>query len=160
MSNNREQYWDDEEDDDLEDGLATYQTETDLVKKLRKDLKAANRRNKELETSYAELSKSQKERIIKDVLTSKGINTKVAQFVPSNIEMTPDAISAWIDSNSDIFGIQQEEKAAVSPQDVASMKKMDAVLTNAEPASSDNLEALLLNAQTEEDILSLIRGQI
>jgi len=159
MSNNREQYWDDEDDDDLEDGLSTFQTETDLVKKLRRDLKAANRRNKELESSYAELSKSQKERIIKDVLTSKGINVKVAQFVPSDIEMNPDAISAWIDSNADIFGYKQEEKPAVSQQDINSIKKMDSVLTNAEPDSSENLEALILNAKSEEDILSLLRGQ-
>ena len=159
MSNNREQYWDDEEDDDLEDGLTTYQTETDLVKKLRRDLKAANRRNKELESSYAELSKSQKERIIKDVLTSKGVNHKIAQFIPNDIELNQDAISTWLDSNADVFGFKQEEKPALSAQDVNAIQKMDSVLTNAEPASSDSLEALILNAKSEEDILSLLRGQ-
>jgi hypothetical protein len=158
MSNNREQYWDDEEDDN-DEYTPSYQDETDLVKKLRRDLKAAQRRNKELETSYADLSKSQKERIIKDVLTSKGINAKVAQFVPSDIDTNADAISAWLDANADVFGFQSEDKPAVPAQDISAMKKMDSVLTGAEPASSDSAEALIANANSVEDILSLISGQ-
>lgn len=159
MSNNREQYWDDEDDDDMEDGLPSFQSETDLVKKLRKDLKAAQRRNKELETSYADLSKSQKERIIKDVLSSRGVNLKIAQYVPSDIELNPEAIGAWLDSNSDVFGIQQEEKPAVPAQDVNALKRMDSALQGAEASTSDNVEALIANAATAEDILSLISGQ-
>lgn len=158
MSNNREQYWDDEEDE-FEDDTPSYQTETDLVKKLRRDLKLAQKRNKELETSYADLSKSQKERIIKDVLTSKGINHKIAQFIPSDIDTNPDAINAWLDANADVFGIPQQDKPAVPQQDIQAMKKMDAALTGAEASASDSAEALIANAQSVEDILSLISGQ-
>jgi hypothetical protein len=70
---------------------------TALVKQLRKQLKAEQRRLKDLENSYGELTKSQKERILKDVLSSKGVNQKIAQFIPSDIEASEDAISAWLD---------------------------------------------------------------
>jgi hypothetical protein len=49
MSNNRDNYWDDEDEDD--DFTPSYESETDLVKKLRKALKSEQKRNKELESS-------------------------------------------------------------------------------------------------------------
>lgn len=159
MSNNREQYWDEEEDDDFEDSLPTYQTETDLVKKLRRDLKVAQKRNKELESSYAELSKSQKERIIKDVLSSRGINPKIADIIPSSIEVNPDSVNAWLDSMSDALNLPKEDKPTISPQDVNAIKKMDAATAGAEASTADSIEALIANAESEADILSLIRGQ-
>ena len=81
MSDNRDNIWDDEEDNDFE----SFDADTDLVKKLRKALKAEQKRNKELETTMGDLTKSQKERILKDVLTSRGVNPKIAQFIPSDI---------------------------------------------------------------------------
>lgn len=157
MSNNREQYWDDE-DDDFEDTPVSFESETDLVKKLRKALKAEQRKNKELESSYADLSKSQKERIIKDVLASKGVDPKVAQFVPADIDMNADAIGAWLDNYSDVFGIKKEEKPAVPQQDINAMQRMERSLEGADPSTSDHTANLIMNAATEEDILSLIRG--
>ena len=109
MSNNRENNWEiDDEDDDVP-FENQYETDTDLVKKLRKALKAEQRRNKELETNYSELTKTQKERILKDALASRGVNPKVAAFVPSDIEASEDAIAAWLDSNADVFGVPAKE---------------------------------------------------
>lgn len=158
MSDNRDNYWDDEDEDDTPTNV--YESDTDLVKKLRKALKAEQRKNKDLETSYGELTKSQKERILKDVLTSKGVNQKIAQFIPSDIEASEDAISAWLDSNGDIFGYTPPEKSSVNQQDIASMQKMDSVLTGAEtPAASDDLANRLAGASSEEEILSILSGQ-
>jgi len=158
MSDNRDNYWEDEEEDDTPTGV--FESDTDLVKKLRKALKAEQRKNKDLETSYGELTKAQKERILKDVLASKGVNQKIAQFIPSDIEASEDAISAWLDNNGDVFGYTPTEKPAVNQQDIASMKKMDSVLTNAEtPAASDDLINRIAGATTEEEIYSILSGQ-
>lgn len=158
MSDNRDNYWDDEEDDDTPTG--EFQSDSALVKQLRKQLKAEQRRLKELETSYGELTKSQKERILKDVLSSKGVNQKIAQFIPADIEASEDAISAWLDANGDVFGYTPTPKPAVNQQDIASMQKMDAVLTGAEtPATSDDLQNRIANATSEEEILSILSGQ-
>ena len=61
MSENRDNYWADEDED--EETTNVYESDTDLVKKLRKALKVEQRKNKELETSYSEITKAQKERI-------------------------------------------------------------------------------------------------
>ena len=158
MSDNRDNYWEDEDEDDTPTG--EFESDTDLVKKLRKALKAEQRKNKDLETSYGELTKSQKERILKDVLASKGVNQKIAQFIPSDIEASEDAINAWLDANGDVFGYTPSEKPAVNQDDINSLRKMDAVLTGAETsASSDDLMNRISGASTEEEILSILSGQ-
>ena len=48
MSDNRDNYWEDEEDEDTT--IGGFESDTDLVKKLRKALKAEQRKNKDLET--------------------------------------------------------------------------------------------------------------
>jgi hypothetical protein len=159
MSNNRDNInWDIEDEDD-EDYTPTYENDTDLVKKLRKALKAEQRRAKELETNLGELSKTQKERILKDVFTSRGVNAKIAAFVPNDIEATEEAISSWIDEYADVFGIQQDAPK-VSQEDIASMQKMNNLLTNAEaPGTSDDIANRLSNASSEEEILTILSGQ-
>jgi hypothetical protein len=158
MSDNRDNYWEDEDEDDTPTGA--FESDTDLVKKLRKALKAEQRKNKDLETSFGELTKAQKERILKDVLSSKGVNHKIAQFIPADIEASEDAINAWLDANGDVFGYTPTPKPAVNQQDIASMQKMDAVLTGAETsATSDDLQNRIANADSEEEILSILSGQ-
>jgi hypothetical protein len=158
MSENRDNYWADEDED--EETTNVYESDTDLVKKLRKALKVEQRKNKELETSYSELTKAQKERILKDVLASKGVSPKIAQFIPADIEASEDAISAWLDSNGDVFGYTPSEKSKVNQEDISSMKKMDAVLTGAEtPISSDDMLNRIANAESEEEVISILSGQ-
>ena len=158
MSENRDNYWADEDED--EETTNVYESDTDLVKKLRKALKVEQRKNKELETSYSEITKAQKERILKDVLSSKGVSLKIAQFIPADIEASEDAISAWLDNNGDVFGYTPSEKQQVNQEDISSMKKMDAVLTGAEtPISSDDLLNRIANADSEDEVISILSGQ-
>ncbi len=74
MSNN---YWDDEDDLDNENNL----TGDDLVKKLRKAKRADEKRIKELTEQLETLSKSQRERLVKEVLEAKGVNPKAARLI-------------------------------------------------------------------------------
>jgi hypothetical protein len=158
MSNNRDNYWDDEEDD-VED-VQSFDTDTDLVKKLRKALKAEQRKNKEFETQLSELTKSQKERILKDVLTSRGVKPSIAKYVPNDLEASPEAINAWLDANAEDFNIEATtSKPAIPEEDLSNMKKMDKVTTGAEPsAASTTAEQLIANATSEEEILSILSG--
>lgn len=157
MSNNRDNYWDDDEEEDTETDL--YTSDTDLVKKLRKALKAEQKRNKELESTLGEMSKSQRERILKDVFASRGVNPKVAAFVPSDLEASEEAIASWIESNADVFGVQTEKKAEISEQDVAALRQIDSVTQGAlSPDKSEDLAFRINNASTEDEILKLIYG--
>jgi hypothetical protein len=162
MSNNRDTQWDDEDEDDTVDSFQQYEQETDLVKKLRRDNKVLQKRNKELESSYSELSKAQRERIINDALASKGVNSKIAKFIPSDIEASQDAINSWLESNADIFGIAKaESKSAATQQDIQSMNKIENVTSNLDaPSASGDFERLLSEANSEADVLKLLRGNL
>ena len=160
MSNNRDNInWETEEDDD-DDFTPSFESDTDLVRKLRKDLKQAQKRNKELEGSLGELSKSQRERIIKDAFASKGVNPKIASFVPQDIDASEEAVTQWLDNYADVFGIKLEEKQAVSQEDIQSMQRMNNALTGAEaPGASDDLANRIANANSEDEILTILSGQ-
>ena len=160
MSNNRDNInWETEEDDD-DDFTPSFESDTDLVRKLRKDLKQAQKRNKELEGSLGELSKAQRERIIKDAFASKGVNPKIASFVPQDIDASEEAVTQWLENYADVFGIKTEEKQAISQQDIQSMQRMNSALTGAEaPAASDDLANRIANAQSEDEVLSILSGQ-
>jgi hypothetical protein len=156
MSNNRDNYWDDEDED-----IDTVElSDTDLVKKLRRDLKVALRENKEFKTQVSELTKAQKERILTDVLTSRGVNPKIASFIPDSVELNADAINAFIDANADIFHVEASSKASnVNQADIDNIKKINEVTTGAESSeSSDSLEALIKGATTEDELLSILSG--
>lgn len=160
MSNNRDNInWEtDEEDDD--DFTPSFDSDTDLVRKLRRDLKQAQKRNKELEGSLGELSKAQRERIIKDAFASKGVNPKIASFVPQDIDASEEAVTQWLENYADVFGIQIEEKQTVSQQDIQSMQRMNNALTGAEaPGASDDLANRIANAQSEAEVISILNGQ-
>jgi hypothetical protein len=158
MSNNRDNYWDDEEEDD-DITVASFDSDTDLVKKLRRDLKVAQKKNKELESSLGELTKSQRERVLKDVFASRGVNPKVAAFVPNDLDASEEAISQWIENNADVFGLQVQPKKEVNSKDVANLRQMDEVTTGAlSPDKAEDMSIRIQSAQSADDILNLIYG--
>lgn len=165
MSNNRENNnWDFDDEDDDEIQIPSYQTsnESDLIKQFRRQLKAEKKARLEAEAKSAELFKSQKERIIKDVLSSKGVNDKIAKFIPQDIEVSEDAIAQWLDSNADVFGYAKPEQneTTANSQDIAALQRMNQALTGADAATSaDTIEFAIQNAKSEEEILSILSGQ-
>jgi hypothetical protein len=161
MSNNRNVNWeidDEDEDDDFvpQQGL----DDSRLVRDFRKQLKAEQRKNKELQASIDSFQKSQKERIIKDVFASKGVNAKIANFVPADLEASEEAISSWIDANADVFGIQQsQQEPAVNQQDIANLQRMNNAVTNAgTPSFEESFASSLNGALTEEEVMSILSG--
>lgn len=93
---------------DDEDEFDTEESGTDesaLVKDLRKQLRAANKKVAELEDKFSEQAKGLRERTVKDVLTAKGVRPGVAKFIPDDV--TDEAgVLAWLDENAEDLGIQ------------------------------------------------------
>ena len=159
MSNNRDNYWDDEDDED-DVQQPQFESETDLVRKLRKALKAEQKRNKELETSLGDLSKAQRERVLKDVFSSRGVNTKVMKFVPQDLDASEESINSWLEENADVFGFTIQPEKQVNEQDLASLRQMDIVTQGAiSPDRANSIEMQLESANSEDEILSILRSQ-
>ena len=59
--------------------------ETNLVKDLRKQLKEAQNARKQFEEELAGMKSEVRQRSVADILKSKGVNPKVAKFVPNEI---------------------------------------------------------------------------
>jgi len=158
MSNN---YWD-EDEDDLDTESDTQLDGSDLLKKLRKAKRADEKRIKELTEQLEGFSKVQRERIVKEVLEKKGVNAKAARLILKDIDdVNEESVNHWLDDNADLFGITvdaPEQKA--NEVDRAALRQQDALTTNAyTPDRAEDLEMRLNNAESADDILSILRSQ-
>ena len=133
----------------------------DLVKQLRKQLKAKEKELSEKESALTNLSKAQRERAIKDTLASRGVNGKIAAFIPQDIDPTEESVSKWLEDYADVFGIEINQTQAtpnVNPADAAAYKRMtNTVETGVSPEHNDNIMQKLMNANTREELDDVIR---
>jgi hypothetical protein len=153
-------YWD-EEDDDLDTEPQSFgNTESDLLKKLRKAKRADEKRIKELTEQLEGLSKVQRERTVKEVLEKKGVNLKAARLVLKDLDdVNEETVSNWLDDNADLFGLQVA-KEEVPAQDIAALRQQDILTQGAiTPDRGLDLEQRLNNAGSAEEILSLLQQQ-
>jgi len=147
----------DYEDDDLDtnDG-------GDLVKQLRKATKQKDKELAELKAQYENLAKANRDRAIKDALSSRGVNTKIASFIPQDIDPTEESVSKWLEDYSDVFGYQQAETQAtpnVDPAQAKAYQRMtNAVETGATPEFQADIHRRLMNANSKEELDEIIRS--
>jgi len=90
MSNKRNN-WDADITDEYDDDNFT---ETDLLKQLRKLEKEQSRRIKELEQQLGSYKVAERDSTVQYVLESMGVNPKIARFIPQDIEVNVDTITA------------------------------------------------------------------
>jgi len=151
MSNNYQDWEDDEEDI-----VQNQQSESDLLKQLRKELKNKSKMLSEMEGQLSSIKTEQRQNVIKSVLESKGVSPKIAKFIPQDIEANPEVIDNWIAENADVFGLTVQTPADVKP-DLATLRQIDAVTSNAQsPAGLDDVMLRIQNAQSEEELRALI----
>ena len=146
---------------DYEDDDFDTDSGNDLVKQLRKATKQKDKELAELKAQYENLSKAQRERAIKDVLEARGVNGKVAKFIPQDLDPTEESLSKWLEDNADVFGFQVEDKTepAVDPAQAAAYKKMNnAVEQGLTPDSTDDIMRKLMSANSREELDEVIRN--
>ena len=147
----------DYEDDDFEQ----EDTSNDLVKQLRKATKAKDKELAELKSQYENLAKANRERAIKDALASRGVNQKIASFIPQDIDPTEESVSKWLENYSDVFGVQTQQNQAtpnVDPRQAAAYQRMtNAVEQGATPEYQAEIHQKLMNANSREELDEIIR---
>jgi predicted ATP-dependent endonuclease of OLD family len=147
----------DYEDDDFD----MDSSGNDLVKQLRKATKQKDKELSELKAQFESLNKAQRDRAIKDALASRGVNSKIAAFIPQDIDPTEESVSKWLEDYSDVFGIETNQTQAtpnVNPADAAAYKRMtNTVETGVSPEHNDNIMQKLMNANSREELDEVIR---
>ena len=143
-----------DEDDDF-----TQESNNDLVKQLRKANKQKEKELAELKSQFENLSKAQRERAIKDVLEARGVNKKIASFIPSDIDPTEESLSKWLNEYGDVFGVSTEsEQPVVDPAQAAAYKKMNNAVDNGlTPDASDDIMKKILNTNSKEELDEVLR---
>ena len=147
--------YDYEDDDDF-----TEDSSNDLVKQLRKASKQKDKELNELRSQFESLSKGQRDRTIKDALTSRGINPKIASFIPQDIDPTEESVSKWLEDYADGFGIEtsQTQTPNVNPADAASYKRMtNTADSGSSPEHNADIMQRLLNTNSREELDEVIR---
>ena len=145
-----------EDDDDDFDS-----SNNDLVKQLRKANKQKDKEMADLKASFENLNKAQRERAIKDTLASRGVNSKIANFIPQDIDPTEESVSKWLEDYADVFGYESSQTQAtpnVSPADAASYKRMtNTADSGASPEHNADIMQRLLNTNSKEELDELIK---
>ena len=149
------------EDDEDDDFTTPVNESNDLVKQLRKANKQKEKELAELKSQFEGLSKAQRERAIKDTLESRGVNSKIAKFIPSDIDPTEESLSKWLEENGDVFGFQAtptNTQPNVDPADIAAYKRMNqATEQGLTPDSSQDLLQKILATQTPDELAEVLR---
>jgi len=146
----------DYEDDDFE----MDSSGNDLVKQLRKATKQKDKELSELKAQFESLNKAQRERAIKDALASRGVNSKIAAFIPQDIDPTEESVSKWLEDYADVFGIEvsQTQTPNVNPADAAAYKRMtNSADSGASPEHNGDIMQKLMNANSKEELDDVIR---
>ena len=147
--------YDYEDDDDF-----TEDSSNDLVKQLRKASKQKDKELNELRAQFESLSKGQRERAIKDALASRGVNSKIASFIPQDIDPTEESVSKWLEDYADVFGIEvsQTQTPNVNPADAAAYKRMtNSADSGVSPEHNGDIMQKLMNANSKEELDDVIR---
>jgi len=156
MSN--EQYW---EEDNLENELNRSNSNgDDGIANLRKAKRADEKRIKELEEQLAKFSKESNERTVREILESKGVNTKAARLVLKDLDtINEDAVSNWLIENGDLIGYTPNQEKPVDTENLRALRQQDDATQTADtPAYSEDIARAIANADSEEEIMSIIKS--
>ena len=148
--------YDYEDDEDF----TTEGTSNDLVKQLRKAAKQKDKELAELKAQFEGLTKAQRERAIKDTLERRGVNAKIASFIPQDIDPTEESVSKWLADYADVFGIEesQNQTANVDPAQAEAYKRMtSATDAGVSPDRGADIMSRLMNAGSKEELDEIIR---
>jgi hypothetical protein len=147
--------YDEDDDFDLEDGPQ------DVVKQLRKVNRTLEKRLKELEQEATSLKTQTRQRTVKDVLTAKGINPKVAAFIPQDLDASEEAVTNWLNEHGDVFGIksgeESESKSTPNNQALQAQQRInDVVSTGTPPGVDEDMYAKMANVKNAAELNALL----
>lgn len=160
MSNNIQDWDDDLEFEDYDDAPQRGSSD-EVLKKVRRAERAKDKQLKELQAELESLRKFQRETTISQVLAEKGVNPKVAKFIPADIELSSDSINNWLTDNGDLFGVAAPvQQSAVDMNDINALRQIDAVTSGAiSPDDVNDAFNIMNNASSAEELLNFLYSQ-
>ena len=147
-----------EDDDDFD---FTEPESGNAVKELRKANRAKEKALKEMQAELEQLRQDRRQRTIKEVLGARGVNDKIAKFIPQDIDSDEESVSRWLDENADVFGFETSNKpeANVDPADKQAYQRMQSAVNNGSAAGpAQDLVNKILSAESPEELSKLLNS--
>jgi DNA-binding transcriptional regulator YbjK len=134
---------------------------SDLLKKLRKAKRNDEKRIKELTEQLEGLSKSQRERTVKEVLERKGVNPKAQRLILKDLDdISEESVNNWLEDNGDLFGLTQPEVNQEQELNRAALRQQDVVTQlGMSPDRAEDLLNRINNAASAEELNQIIYSQ-
>jgi len=145
-----------EDDDDFD---FTEPESGNAVKELRKANRAKEKALKEMQAELETLRQERRQRTIKEVLGARGVNDKIAKFIPQDIDSDEESVSRWLDENADVFGFETSNKpeANVDPADKQAYQRMQNTVNNgAAGGPAQDLVNKILSAENTDELMKLL----
>lgn len=138
---------------------------SNVLRQLRKENRSKEKQIKDLQEQLSAISSQSRDRSVKDVLTAKGLNPKIARFVPDDVTSEED-VAAWIDEYADVFGgavaeSQNDDSSPEAPKiDTSALTQNGQVQSTGQQFSADpdQLAALIRSARTPEELNKVLFG--
>ena len=130
----------------------------DLIKDLRRQVKGLSKDKNDLSNELNTMKGTVRERSVAEVLSAKGVNTKVAKLIPSDVE-GEEAITKWLEefdftitSNNDN---SQSTKPNVSEDQINESKRLQTISNSGQSPSklNDLAERMAVASSSELDAL-------
>lgn len=133
------------------DDLFNEQEDTPLPKKLRAKIDELSDQLKELKSENEKYKTVERERELTTLISEKGLNPKVAKFVPKDIDAS--GLDAWISENADVFGGQPIQQKAPEPSaDEQRISMFEGEMDQVRVTASGDIESQLAKATSIEEI--------
>ena len=156
--------WDDDDFDSAEDARSK---DSPQMRDLRKANRAKEKQIKELMEQLGQVQKSNRERSVKDVLSARGLSSKIALFIPEDVT-SPEDVEAWIDEYGDVFGGSPDQaqadtgvrRPAAPSEDLEALGRIASTQSSGQQFSgdADQMLSLIRSASSEGELNSLIFG--
>jgi hypothetical protein len=134
---------------------------TDLVKKLRKQVDLLSKELKERDQVIEEFQTYSHEASVGEILESFGLNPRIAQFIPSDIEADEDAVSEWLTEYGDAFGITAVDESEAGYQPDADAQSFEQISDfengDIDPSVGQDISSLIANASSPEELTNFLR---
>lgn len=133
---------------------------TDLPKALRRKIKELQKEISEMRDENTTLRSAERKRTIGATLQEKGLNPKIAAFIPQDLE--GEQIDEWLNEYGDVFGQPvasgeaQEPVIARDAAEAAAIRQMAAAEQGATPAAAQDLLSQINNAESMADLMSAL----
>lgn len=125
-------------------------SDSQLVKDLRAQIKSLGSENKTLKTENETFKVEKRTASVADILKAKSINPKVAALIPSDVAADEGSVDKWLEEWGDVFGVKKDDAAepGADPDEVANLARAQATSHNADAGTPPGISAELKRLQT------------